>query len=368
MALSKNQIIAIIAVVVIIIIAAAAAVALSGDDDNDSKDNNDSKDDNNNSKDDNNKTSDDYYANGVTVNNRIASTSSDNIVTLTKTPKIFTVYAQNIELLCALGCEDLIVGAYIGDRGTEPLNSEYRDAYYKVVNNTKITKVVSSNAWSKEEVMESGADLIIGWSSTFTDNYLGTADFWKSYGVQIFKTNLYGNSSGSSMDTYYQLLTDLGKLLNAQEKAQQNVSMWQNKISDIQKKTANLSENEKVKVLCIDYSANWYNGGWSFVYGTDMLTGCLIEAAGADNIDTGRMTKTTIEEIAKMDFNFVLTVGEPTDQTVSEWWNSTPTLKALNIKDSNIQALPFASLYMSGILQENILDILFGLFYPSLAN
>lgn len=307
-----------------------------------------------------------YYKNGVSVNNKIPSTTSDNVVTLYEKPKIFTVYAQNIELLCALGCEDLIVGAYVGDRGVAPLNEKYADQYYKVVNNTSITKEVSSNAWSKEEVMSTGANLIIGWSSTFSDTSLGTREFWQPYGVQIFKTNLYGNGQGASMETYYQLLDSLGTLLNAKEKAQQNIDMWKTKISDILTKTSSLPQSEKPKVLCIDYSANWYNGGWTFCYGTGMLTGCIIEAAGADDIDSGRMDKHTLEEISKMDFDFVLTVDQPKDQTVAEWWNSTPVLKAMNIDDSRIQGLPFNTLYMSGILQEDVLDILFAMFYPDL--
>lgn len=145
-----NKVIFAIAAALVVVVAAVAVVIVAGD--------------NNNSNNNNQGPSDDeYYKNGVSVNNKIASTTSDNVVTLYKKPKIFTVYAQNIELLCALGCEDLIVGAYIGNRGTEPLNEKYSEAYFKVVNNEKITKEVSSNAWSKEEVMASGADLIIGW-------------------------------------------------------------------------------------------------------------------------------------------------------------------------------------------------------------
>ena len=158
-----------------------------------------------------------------------------------------------------------------------------------------------------------------------------------------------------------------GDVVSLIEKAQQNIDMWKGKISDILTKTSKLDDSETVKVLCFDYSANWYNGGWTFCYGTSMLTGCLIEAAGADDIDSGRMDKHTIEEIAKMDFNFVLTVDLPSDQTVAQWWNSTPTLEAMNIDPDKIQGLPFSSLYMSGILQEDILDILFEMFYPSLA-
>lgn len=203
--------------------------------------------------------------------------------------------------------------------------------------------------------------------STFSDTSLGTRDFWKPYGVQIFKTNLYGNGTGACMETYYQLLDSLGTLLNAKEKAQENIDMWKGKISDILTKTSALPDDKKIKVLCFDYSANWYNGGWTFVYGTSMLTGCLIEAAGADDIDAGRMDKHTIEEIAKMDFDFVLTVDMPSDKTVAEWWNETPTLQAMGIPDDKIKGLPFNTLYMSGILQEDVLDILFSYFYPDLA-
>ena len=151
--------------VVVIVAAALALTSGSGnsDDSNPSSDN-------------------DYYKGGITVNNRIESTTSDHIVTLHDTPKIFAVYAKNVELLCALGCEDLIVGAYISEGDDEPMNSEYRDAYKKVVNSVAIK--VPSNAWSKEEVMKTGADLIVGWSSTFNDSHLGSSEYWSTYGIQ----------------------------------------------------------------------------------------------------------------------------------------------------------------------------------------
>ena len=350
MTLSKNTTICIVVMAVVVIVVAALALTSgsgNSDDSNPSSDN-------------------DYYKGGITVNNRIESTTSDHIVTLHDTPKIFAVYAKNVELLCALGCEDLIVGAYISEGDDEPMNSEYRDAYKKVVNSVAIK--VPSNAWSKEEVMKTGADLIVGWSSTFNDSHLGSSEYWSTYGIQCFRTNLYGNSSGASMETYYKLMDDLGTLLNAKEKADANVQMWKGKIADIQNKTSSLPENEKPKVLVIDYT-DWSRGS-TLVYGTDMLTGCLVEGAGADCIDSGRMTKHTLEEIAKMDYNFVLTVGKPSASdyaTPDDWWNSTPVLAAKGIEAGHVKSLDFGSLYMSGILQENILDILFEMFYPNLA-
>ena len=353
----NSKMIVAVAAVAILVVAGAGVVLINNNDESSS----------------NKISNSEYYKNGITVNNRIDSSTDDSLVTLYDVPKIFCIYAQNIELMCALGCEDLIVGGYITtDRGTASINPQYQEAFQKVLNKKDsngeyIIKEAASNAWSKEYALASGANLLIGWASTFADSLLGTADYWKPFGVQIFKTNIYGNGTGTSMETYYQLLDTMGTLLNSKEAAQKNIDMWKNKIETINSKVSKLDDSKKVKVLVIDYSANWYNGGNTFVYGTSMLTGCLVEAAGADDIDTGRMTKHTIEEISHMDFNFVLTVGEPKDMTTAEWWNSQPVLKEMGIDDSRIKSLPFNILYMSGILKEDVLDTLFSMFYPELA-
>lgn len=363
MALSKNQTIAIVAIVVIIIIAAVAAIALSDDDDNDSKDNN-----NVTPSDDNNKTKDDdYYKNGITIKNAVASTTSQNTFTLNKMPeRVVCLFQGNVELMCMFGLQDKIVGAFVRGENMKTLNAEYQDAYDSV----KKT-VVQNSKFSREEVMDCNPDLIIGWSSSFSDSQIGTIESWNKLGVNCYRTNLYGNSNGTSVDTYYQMLRDIGAMFNKNDEANAAISDWNAIIKKNADTLANANITEKKKVLIIDYKSN-PDASSTLVYGTSMLTGNLINMAGGNCISSGRMDSYSYEEIANMDFDAVMIVslGYYTTLTQAEhdkivnWFYDIPAFS--HFKDKQVDALPFYTLYMSGILDNDCLTDIFDSLYPEL--
>ncbi len=347
------------AVVVIIALAAVVGIAMNNGD-NDQK-----KDD----------TSDDeYYANGITVNDRIASSTTDNILTFTHKPtKVFVCIAANVELMCSLGLEDYIVGAYVRTTDDIPLNEEYAEAYSKILSQPT-TKVGALATWSKEYVMECNPEVIIGWSGVFTDSKIGTVDYWNQYGIQCIKTNQYGNGAGSSLDTYYQLLDMMGKIWNVSEKTDAKIAELKNKEAAIAEKIKDIPDSEKPRVLVMDYDTTATSE--NLVYGTNMLTGKLIEAAGGICISSGRMDDMTFEQIAKTGANFVMVVGYVTNYThisdeevekVKDWFFSIPVFASMDIPREKVTALPFYTMYMAGVLDEDVLDQMFALMYPDLA-
>lgn len=348
------------AVVVIIALAAVAGIAMNNGG-NDHK-NNDSSDD-------------DYYANGITVNDRIASSTTDNVLTFNHKPtKVFVCIAANVELMCSLGLEDYIVGAYVRTTDDIPLNEEYADSYSKILSQPT-TKVGALATWSKEYVMQCDPEVIIGWSGIFTDSKIGTVDYWNQYGIQCIKTNQYGNGSGSSLDTYYQLLDMMGKIWNVSEKTDAKIAELKDKQAAIAEKIKGLSDSEKPRVLVMDYKVD--ADGKNIVYGTDMLTGKLIEAAGGVCVSSGRMTTMTFEEIAKTGADFVMMVGYVSAYThisdeevekVKDWFESIPVFAAMEIPREKVTALPFYTMYMAGVLDEDVMDKMFALMYPDLAN
>lgn len=343
-----------IIVVAIILIAAVAAVVVS----NQSKDNG-TKD---------KETSDDeYYKNGITIKNAVASTTSPNTFTIYEKPqRVVCLFQGNVELMCMFDLQDLIVGSFVRAANMTTLNPEYQERYDSV-NST----IVVNNAFSREEVMACNPDLIIAWSSSFSDSGIGTIDSWNKLGVNCYRTNLYGNSQGTSVDTYYQMIRDIGAMFNLNDKANEVISQWNSIIKQNSDALANAGITEKKKVLIVDYKKDT-SSGKTIIYGTSMLTGNLVEMAGGDVISDGRMTTVTFEEIAAMDFDCVLivslgyytTLTQEQHDTIVQWFYDMPMWS--HFKDKQVDALPFYTLYMSGILDNDCLSEIFDSLYPEL--
>ncbi|MCQ2071257.1 MAG: ABC transporter substrate-binding protein, partial [archaeon] len=316
-----------------------------------------------------------YYKNGITIRNAVTSTAANNSNTFTLTEKptrVVCLFQGNVELMCMFGLEQYIVGAYV--RGADMVcNNPAYQAQYDSVDVT----VGATNTWSKETIMNWEPDLIIGWSSSFSDDVIGTIEFWNSIGVNCYRTNLYGNSNGTGVETYYQMLRDIGAMFNKNDEANQFISDWNGIFLKNEQKLKDAGLTERKKVLVIDYKSD-ISGGTTLVYGTSMLTGNLVKMAGGDCISTGRMDSYTFEEIAVMDFDAVLIValGYYTSLTqeqhdkVCSFFNDMPAWQHFKEEkpDLIVETLPFYTLYMSGVLKNDCLDDIFNMLYPELSN
>ena len=353
--MNKNAIIAIVAVVVIV--AAGAVVVFSTS----SNSNNSHQSD------------DAYYKDGITIKNAVASTTTPNTFTLYEKPtRIVCLFQGNVELMCMFGLEKYIVGAYVRGENMVCNNAEYQDAY----NSVNVT-VGATSTWSRDQIMDWDPDLIIGWSSSFSDSMIGTIESWNKLGVNCYRTNLYGNSSGTSVDTYYQMLRDIGAMFNLNDEANKAISKWNSIIEQNEKTLAEKNITEKKKVLVIDYKSDT-SSGKTLVYGTSMLTGNLVEMAGGDCIETGRMESYTFEEIADMHFDAVLIVAlgyyttlTPEEKAkVESFFKDMPAWSHFMEENPNliVEAMPFYTLYMSGILDNNCLSDIFAKLYPELSS
>ncbi len=312
-----------IVIVAIILIAAVAAVVVN----NQGKDGTKDKE-----------ASDDaYYKNGITIKNSIPSTTTPNTFTLYEKPqRVVCLFPGNVELMCMFGLEDLVVGSFVKAANLQTLNPEYQKTY-DALNPT----VVPNNAFSREEVMACNPDLILGWSSSFKDSLIGTIDSWNDIGVNCYRTNLYGNSEGSSVDTYYQMIRDIGAMFNLNDRANEIISQWNTIVKQNADMISAAGITEKKKVLIVDYKKD--------------------TSAGK-----------TFEEIAAMDFDVVLigAIGYNTGMTkeqhdeVVQWFYDIPVWS--HFKDKQVEAVPFYTLYMSGILGNNCLTEIFENLYPEL--
>lgn len=313
-----------------------------------------------------------YYKNGITIKNAVPSTTTPNTFTIYEKPqRVVCLFQGNVELMCMFNLQDSIVGAYVRGENMVCNNPEYQERYDSV----DVT-VGATNTWSREQIMAWEPDLIIGWTSSFSDSMIGTIASWNELGVNCYRTNLYGNSNGTSVDTYYQMLRDIGAIFNKNDEANQAISDWNKIIKDNEQKLAEANITEKKKILVIDYKSDT-SGGTTLVYGTSMLTGNLVEMAGGKCISSGRMDSYTFEEIANMDFDVVLIVAlgyytsltqEEHDKVVS-FFTDMPVWSHFKEEkpDLIVETLPFYTLYMAGILDNDCLSEIFKMIYPELS-
>lgn len=182
-------------------------------------------------------------------------------MTFEKAPeKVLAVYQNSIETMLALGLEDKIVAASGLDHEVKPA---YKDAFAKV-------NYLSEFKPSKEAATALEPDMILSWTSLFSDKNLGSMKEWQSQGVNSYNMLNSGAVSPKTLDNEYQDFENLGKIFDVEDKAGELV----NEIKDAVKQTETYAqkENKSPKVLVMeDQSGQIVNYGATTLAG-DMVT------------------------------------------------------------------------------------------------
>ena len=290
----------------------------------------------------------DYYP--VTVNALIGGVK--HAQTFNKSPeRVVTTWNANVELMCYFGLENRIVGAYANEN-YEAIFSEFQSKYNAV-------EKMPTNTMSIEKVRSLNPDLILGWSSTFTDSYLGSLTTWNGYGTNGYVTN----RPSDSVNDYITLLENIGTIFNKQNAAAQKIAEFTSAYEDVKKKTSSLSNNEKVKALLIEPG---YEGG-CFVYGSKFLSGDLITQAGGYNMFDGAMERLTFERIASFnpDIIFIMSGSGSNPLALKEAIDKFQAIPGFASMTDNVVAFGFYEVYMGGILPDNIINRMFEAMYPA---
>lgn len=186
-------------------------------------------------------------------------------LTFDKAPeKIFAVYQNSIETLLALGLEDKIVAAAGLDH---PVKEEYKAAFEKVNYLKEFTP-------SKETVVMSEPDFILGWYSLFKDKNLGDVSYWNENGINTYMSLNSGIAKEKTIDNEITDILNLGKIFNVEDKAQELV----NKITEAVENTSNsVKGKEKQNALVLEFSSDKIS-----TYGSSTLAGDMITKLGAN--------------------------------------------------------------------------------------
>ena len=309
-----------------------------------------------------------YYP--ITYTTMIANVPVEQTVTH-KPTKVVTVWDSALELALLFGLKDDIVFAWAAD-DYDCLNPSVQNDYDAV---KKTTGAQSALAGYVENVRALEPEFILGWSSTFTANnqaVLATAEEINNWGAVCQVCN---RPSGSLND-YYTIIENIGKVFNDKETADKLINEFKGSTEKFQKKLADAGITEDKKHTAVILETGYGDSKTNaFVYGASFLTGDLITQAGGINLFTGSMEMKGAEDILnvclpdgvdKIDTIILFDSNNGNfDKTVADF-KATPAYATLG-KSADVYALSFAQLYMGGVMQSDILEVIFGMLYPELA-
>ena len=308
-----------------------------------------------------------YYP--ITYTTMIANVPVEQTVTH-KPTKVVTVWDSALELALLFGLKDNVVFAWASD-SYNCLNSSVQNDYNAI---KKTTGAQSALAGYVENVRALEPEFILGWSSTFTANnqaVLATADEINNWGAVCQVCN----RPSASLNDYYTIIENIGKVFNDKATADKLINDFKGATEKFQKKLADagITEDKKHTAVILEtgYGDDKTN---AYTYGASFLTGDLITQAGGINLFTGAMEMKGAEDILnvclpngvdKIDTIILFDKNKGDfDKTVADF-KATPAYATLG-KSADIYSLSFAQLYMGGVMQSDILEVIFGMLYPEL--
>lgn len=210
--------------------------------------------------------------------------------TVNKSPeRVVVVYQNSIETLLALGLGDKIVGAAGLDHEIKPeLADDFANLNYY------------EEGISKEEIMGLNPDMIVSWSSFFSDKKLGEVDFWHDRDVNTFIMSNSGVRKDRMLEHEYTDIRTLGQIFNVEEKAEKI-------INDIKAEIAKGKEFAKGKDPVKAVVLQLRKDGTFRIYGEDSVGGDMATQLGANLLakDSGNIGA---EDLASLNPDVIFTV------------------------------------------------------------
>lgn len=265
--------------------------------------------------------------------------------TIKKEPQRIVVIGQGFaEWMIGLGEEQRIVGLAYLDKSF----SEYEDQI-------KSLPIITDMWPSKESILELEPDLIISMSSAFQKDRLGDISFWNERGIPVLAGINY--TIGRTIDSFFDDITNLGKVLHIEEKTHAFVNEQKEKISEIQTKAA--QANDRPKILLLGTS-----GDTTYYYGPSLcLIDEMIEGAGGEYIKVSEETYVDMSEESILSVNpdkIIITGFQKSDsEALINKYLLNPKLKnATAIKTGNVKVVEYTTAVRGSLgLSELYMDV-----------
>ena len=273
--------------------------------------------------------------------------------TFEKAPERVIAFWQNsVETMLALGLEDRII-CTVGVT-EEDISPNLREAYQKI-KDKEYNKFSDSNAAiSKEFAVMQQPDFILAWKSSFSDKTVGDVSYWHERGCNTYMAlNSNDISAERTVENEYQDILTIGKIFNAEEKAEKLVAEMKEAVDKVTKATEG---QEKKKVLFIEFL-----GGKIQVYDKTMLAGNMVVRMGGDLLDVSGSIGA--EDIINLDPDVLFVIGEKSYKGIMD----DPGFTSLRARVNNqVITVDLGDVYTSGVRTINGLNIIGKALYPDL--
>lgn len=258
-------------------------------------------------------------------------------VTFEKAPeKVVAIYQNSIETMLALGLEDKIVAAAGLDHDVK---EEYKEAFSKLNYLEEFTP-------SKESIVMTQPDMILGWYSLFDDKKLGEVDYWHDNNINTYISLNSGAVENKTIENEINDILNLGKIFNVEEKAKALVDEINKEVESVATATKG-QENQSTLIV------EFYDDKIS-TYGANTLGGDMVTKLGAKLLHPEGRNMST-EDLIKLnpDSIFVVYMDKSDEKVPTQEVNrilENKALKSLNaVKNKRVYPIALGEMYSSGI-------------------
>lgn len=256
--------------------------------------------------------------------------------TFDKAPeRVIALNDSSAEIMCMLGLGDKVIGAVEPEA---PMPAEIADAY------ARIPQLGDKKTLSKEIIIGSEPDLIIGRAKSFTAEELTDADSYNSMGIDIYSQLSSTDKGDPSLQGVIADIQNIAKIFNAEDAAEPIVADLTKQLDGINGKVANQT-GEKPSVLLI---GNLTEGTYG-IFGGDKsaIHVNLVEDLGGHLVTTKGAKGLTYENLIESNPDVLIYItserNKEADATALETLYSEPMIQDVPaIADKRVVTVPYA--------------------------
>lgn len=232
--------------------------------------------------------------------------NGDRTIVFKEMPKkVLCANTYTVENMLMLGLGEYIVSRNVVTNPAEKPLDEIADEFYAI---PEIEK-------SHELAIDSGADVIIGQVSAFTDKSWGSYDMFESKGINAY--TISGTiAEDETIENVYEDIEALGKIFKVEDKAEELINSIKAKVDGVKEKVKDINEEDKKKVFVMDS----FKGNEIYTTSTGLESN-LIEIAGGinctRNMADSRWFNTSVETIVDTNPDYII-FNDYGTQTIDE--------------------------------------------------
>lgn len=259
--------------------------------------------------------------------------------TFEKRPKkIVSVCQATTEVLIALGLtDDIVATAHKKSSVYEPFADKYNSI-----------KFLGEGYPSKEVMLSLEPDIIVGWGSLFEGKELGSVVDWHKRGINTYvMQNTVPGLGNRNVNWILKDIENLGKIFDIQDRADKLSSELKGRIDKIEENAKKVKEEDKPKVLSVQFMYENEFGGRS----SSDLTADIIRLSGGKCLDD-KGGKQGLEVLIDQNPDVILVINmdnSPAEKTINAM-KKHPSLQKVNaVKNNKFLVIEHTAFYCGNL-------------------